>query len=685
MSKADLISLKFLQDEPISEDSPNDVQFGHTEIAKSLAKIIRLAPAPFSIGLFGKWGMGKSTILNQLSNSFGDEKIKIAKFDVWKYEADSLRRSFLIEIATQLKLSKAYIKGLEDRLYLKISEPKIAWQFTFKKFVFSLFYAAIIGLLVEITKPETNILDLIKGPAGLVFLFSFALQFFQQNLQIESVSIGKDRLNSPEQFESEFLKIAEKMKGKRLLIIIDNLDRVGHKKAVETLSTIKTFLAAERTSINVIFLIACDDLRIKEHIKSVYTKELSATFDPDEFLRKFFNTTVRIPPFLGIELEDYVIKLFDQVGGKILKNNQDLVWLLAYTFRDNPREIKQFINTLISQIILASEMEISGRVKSGETTSNTEQLAKLLILKGKFPEQYRLIEDAALSEAIQWRDVENNRARYQIVLDGLDNKEGVMAGKSNINFDRFVIKTADIKINNLPLLIRLMQSDEERSLTGWDSYLIAAKDKKDFETQSLLQRFNKEGKIAVFDTLAKQYISQHQNVKSEIYPFMSTTFKSLKSTPTLKVKSFFKEAILNFPSGEDLMSNLTDFRPKYHLETITQRVNKGQGDTIKNAYLGLFDIKTDNKSPIPTEFAREIFRVVTTSPKVFQDEEVKIKKAIEDLFYWDIPSMNLFTPPDKRKFITDAAKNKFLESITNDDLNNVDEFKKKLDLLIKLI
>lgn len=48
MLKADLTSLKFLQDEPIGNDSPQDVQFGHTEIAKALVRVISLAPTPFS-------------------------------------------------------------------------------------------------------------------------------------------------------------------------------------------------------------------------------------------------------------------------------------------------------------------------------------------------------------------------------------------------------------------------------------------------------------------------------------------------------------------------------------------------------------------------------------------------------------------------------------------------------------
>mgnify|MGYP001602705899 CR=1 FL=1 len=77
------------------------------------------------------------------------------------------------------------------------------------------------------------------------------------------------------------------------MIIVDNLDRCSHSKAVELLSTIKTFLAKDDGNrSDCVFLITCDDEAIKQHIRSVYLKDnengASGAFDVDEFLRKFF-------------------------------------------------------------------------------------------------------------------------------------------------------------------------------------------------------------------------------------------------------------------------------------------------------------------------------------------------------------------------------------------------------------
>lgn len=60
---------------PIAADSEQDVRFGHVGIADNLREIILQSPLPFTIGLFGRWGSGKTTIINVLKKKL--EKIKL--------------------------------------------------------------------------------------------------------------------------------------------------------------------------------------------------------------------------------------------------------------------------------------------------------------------------------------------------------------------------------------------------------------------------------------------------------------------------------------------------------------------------------------------------------------------------------------------------------------------------------
>ncbi|GAI18265.1 unnamed protein product, partial [marine sediment metagenome] len=59
----------------------------------------------YTIGLFGGWGTGKSSIVRTLGKKLEkQEKIAIVTYDAWKYSNDAFRRSFLLEIKNQLGL-----------------------------------------------------------------------------------------------------------------------------------------------------------------------------------------------------------------------------------------------------------------------------------------------------------------------------------------------------------------------------------------------------------------------------------------------------------------------------------------------------------------------------------------------------------------------------------------------------
>jgi len=100
----------FLVDEP---DSLGKDAFGHADNADALRSIVTDEKPPRTGGLFGPWGVGKSTIIGTLQKELeGNQEIAIVYFDAWRYEEDSLRRHFLLDSATDLsrggRLAKTY-------------------------------------------------------------------------------------------------------------------------------------------------------------------------------------------------------------------------------------------------------------------------------------------------------------------------------------------------------------------------------------------------------------------------------------------------------------------------------------------------------------------------------------------------------------------------------------------------
>ena len=98
-------NLKLLKDDPLlgpTQTGEDLDAFNHSAFATAIYKVILDNDPPLSIGLFGAWGIGKSTVLNILRRQIQDEpgsKLRYIYFNAWKYSGDSFRRQFLIEIA----------------------------------------------------------------------------------------------------------------------------------------------------------------------------------------------------------------------------------------------------------------------------------------------------------------------------------------------------------------------------------------------------------------------------------------------------------------------------------------------------------------------------------------------------------------------------------------------------------
>ncbi|MFM2424282.1 MAG: hypothetical protein RLZZ70_673, partial [Candidatus Parcubacteria bacterium] len=94
----------FIKDEPILVGSPGYFDFYHKSFSPALKDMVLSESCPHTIGLFSKWGTGKSSIIDQLKQDLKDQKdTHVLVFDAWKYQEDSLRRTFLIYLERFLK------------------------------------------------------------------------------------------------------------------------------------------------------------------------------------------------------------------------------------------------------------------------------------------------------------------------------------------------------------------------------------------------------------------------------------------------------------------------------------------------------------------------------------------------------------------------------------------------------
>ncbi len=468
----------YLDDCPLESFDKED-RFRHRAYVSVLLQTIKELSPPFTLGIFGSWGVGKTSIANDVRHVIENDNelkgVSIVWIDIWKYEGDSLRRQFLWDSQEMLKkvLPKDY--DTLGRLYVERTievetEPRFSWRRLKHLTPFLLisgvvtFAALWIFLLLGITTAVQALAVSLVVPILLLLIPEFLRKVVVQQRGTET----EPRLFSAEQFEQAFEDMVSKAKCDKMVIIIDNLDRCSHERVVETLGVVKTYL--EPKGKKCIFVIPCDDAAIKQHLKSAY-QVLAEPGDKagpekyaDEYLRKFFNSSIRIGPFIKTEIEPYIADLLNCIRLTEGMSDDDLarmVQLIGAAFTENPRRIKQFLNNLTAKYLLVKDREAQpSPLISPPISNNLLFLTKVSIIEAKFPDQFaEFVADDNL---------------YGEVTSTL---EQVKAGTilSNAELRQFLLATHHVTVPNPKAFFRLKQSPQETGIPNYNEFWSAVR------------------------------------------------------------------------------------------------------------------------------------------------------------------------------------------------------------------
>jgi len=388
----------FIVDEEINLNE-NDL-LNTKKYATTLSKIVLNSPLNnvFTIGLFGGWGSGKSSITKTVQTELEQLdklKIKFIKYDAWKYANDSFRRMLLLQIQESLKFTQT---GLMEKFYSNENrETKISTKFNVTNFIISCLLVAV-GLIIVLSvnfEARISIITALIIP----FLTLLSNLFFKVFDQVK-ISLQKLNYFAPEQFEDCFKQMVSKslkhynwiqktglyISGEhfikdidKLVIVIDNIDRCHKELAYSLLTDIKTFLGDEKY--NIVFIIPVDDEALKKHIinTSRITDQSDGNIEAEEFLRKFFNITLRLKKLHAREIYDFTESLNKKYE---LNFNPTTIGLKSKEYANNPRRIIQFFNNLSSELNNYDEEFVK---------QNEALICKFQVLKEEFPDYYKLI------------------------------------------------------------------------------------------------------------------------------------------------------------------------------------------------------------------------------------------------------------------------------------------------------
>lgn len=270
------------------EDTPTDVDaFGpHKQLADTLATMFASdEPGGKTVGLAGSYGSGKSTVVTLLRAALvGDSNCFVWVFDAWAHEGDPLRRTFLESLTVSLEeegqgwTERNWEDELDElRMKRRRTETKTRPALASEGINLALMLlAAPLGLVLlnaglrnGVTfsgSGDVNVVAIVGGILALLpvayavhvtvrcwrrerdwekvakKLSSIVVQKGEQDQQTISFETP-DRTSL--EFENYFIDLMRDVlsdKQRRLVLVIDNLDRVQPEDAAKIWATLRTFL-----------------------------------------------------------------------------------------------------------------------------------------------------------------------------------------------------------------------------------------------------------------------------------------------------------------------------------------------------------------------------------------------------------------------------------------------------------
>ena len=95
----------FLRDEELH--SVDEDFFRHRDVADNISRILDNNNPPYNIAVIGKWGLGKSSLINLVKERLkNDEKNIVVDINAWKYEKEVLGKVFLRKVLEEVDKSR---------------------------------------------------------------------------------------------------------------------------------------------------------------------------------------------------------------------------------------------------------------------------------------------------------------------------------------------------------------------------------------------------------------------------------------------------------------------------------------------------------------------------------------------------------------------------------------------------
>jgi hypothetical protein len=397
----------YFDDKPIDGSAAD--RLGHRAVAAEILGLA-LSRKANTLGIFGEWGTGKSSVIALLRESLAKHKVTPVVFDAWQHSAEPLRRQLLVAIAKVV--DPASVAELKSKLYESRQEPTAPSVLAVGRLLLLLsivFIAAVVllsaaGVLIagkwDWSLFGVSVAQTVTPALAPTVLLAFAITVVAKLYEklpwgtVLRPPIVDERLDEE---LAQLLKTAAKQaKFRPLVLIVDELDRCPSHRVAETLELTRQFLSPS----GCVTVISADrDYLSRAWYAATGIDGVERPGDFAEYLDKVFDRQVSLPPLHPTKLSSYALDLTSGHGG-IWADGVDveaLIGVLIPSSVKTPRRAKALLNHFVTQYHIARG-RFTTQVEAARLETRVLQFAKLCTVKAEFPqffEQIRQTQRAA--------------------------------------------------------------------------------------------------------------------------------------------------------------------------------------------------------------------------------------------------------------------------------------------------
>ncbi len=339
--------------------------------AEALRDFIHDCESPMTIGIQGDWGIGRTSLMNMLRGSGDGQQsglldaslCKTISLDSWPYS--QFAQDDNMAVACLYALTQGLGQTLENEPGIDATELKARLEAANRKLI------VVMQQLRELAQGSTG-----DGQSGKSY-----------------IDISGQMLSFKSDFEELVSLWTDSKESRRVVIFIDDLDRIQPLLALELLEAIKNFMDVP----GCVFVMALDYEVVQRGMVEKLGLDVQKTSG-----KAFFDKMIQLPfvvPTTSYKLDEYIIDLLDKSGLPCIRTNSDdpenrqfFLDITRFTVGRNPRSIKRVVN--YTNLLERIHSHNSGR----ETTdSECQILFALVSMQIAWPELFQhLIRDPSV-------------------------------------------------------------------------------------------------------------------------------------------------------------------------------------------------------------------------------------------------------------------------------------------------